>query len=112
MPDVPDPQSSFSASAFDAGAFWQKLKRVAKHLPFAKDMVALYYCMQDRETPVWVKATIVGALAYFVLPADMVPDVLPMLGFTDDAAAIALALQTVRTHVKPEHYADADEALG
>ena len=61
-------------------AFWGKVRRVAARLPFAEDLLSAYYCAFDRATPVQVKAALVGALAYFVLPVDVVPDILPLVG--------------------------------
>src|SRR4029450_2340184 len=61
--------------------FWHKARRVAARLPFAEDLLAAYYCAFDHATPIPVKASLVGALAYFVLPFDALPDVLPLLGF-------------------------------
>jgi uncharacterized membrane protein YkvA (DUF1232 family) len=58
-----------------------------------------------------VKATLIGALAYFVLPTDAVPDFLPVLGFADDAASLAAALRLVAAHVLPEHRTAAEAAL-
>ena len=72
--------------------FWQKLRALAARLPFAEDLVAAHYCAFDRQTPLHVKAALIGALAYFVLPADVVPDVLPVIGYTDDAAMLAGAI--------------------
>src|SRR3546814_16423891 len=65
--------------------FWRKIARVAGRVPFADEAVAAYFCALDPTTPGRVKATILAALAYFVLPADMVPDIVAGLGFTDDA---------------------------
>jgi uncharacterized membrane protein YkvA (DUF1232 family) len=84
-------------------SFWRKARRVAAHIPFAEDLLAAYYCAFDRETPLPVKATLVGALAYFVLPVDAIPDVLPVIGFTDDAAVLATAIKLVASHIRPEH---------
>jgi uncharacterized membrane protein YkvA (DUF1232 family) len=83
--------------------FWRKAARVAARLPFAEDLLAAYYCAFDQETPAHVKAALVGALAYFVLPFDFIPDVLPLLGFTDDAAVLLTALRMVAGHLRPEH---------
>jgi uncharacterized membrane protein YkvA (DUF1232 family) len=83
--------------------FWRKAARVAARLPFAEDLLAAYYCAFDQETPAHVKAALVGALAYFVLPFDFMPDVLPLLGFTDDAAVLLTALRMVAGHLRPEH---------
>ena len=91
--------------------FWRKAARVAARLPFAEDLLAAYYCAFDHATPVQVKATLVGALAYFVLPFDAVPDVLPFLGFADDAAILATALRMVANHLTPAHRAAAKRTL-
>jgi uncharacterized membrane protein YkvA (DUF1232 family) len=84
-------------------SFWRKVRRVAARIPFAEDLLAAYYCAFDRETPLAVKATLVGALAYFVLPVDAIPDVLPVIGFTDDAAVLATAIKLVASHIRPVH---------
>src|SRR6201991_2672894 len=91
--------------------FWRKLKRVIAHLPFAEDLLAAYYCAFDSRTPRHVQAALLGAIAYFVLPFDFVPDMLPVLGFTDDAAVLATALRMVATHITPEHRDAARAAL-
>jgi len=91
--------------------FWHKLKRLAVRLPFAEDLLAAYYCAFDRETPRHVQAALLGAIAYFVLPFDFVPDMLPILGFTDDAAILATALRMVATHITPEHREAARAAM-
>lgn len=91
--------------------FWIKLKRVTTKLPFAEDLLAAYYCAFDRETPRHVQAALLGAIAYFVLPFDFVPDVLPILGFTDDAAVLATAIRMVSSHITPEHRAAAHTAM-
>ena len=93
------------------GRFWRKLRGAAARIPFAEDLLAAYYCAFDRATPLPVKASLVGALAYFVLPADALPDVLPALGFTDDAAVLAAAIKLVASHIRPEHRAAAKEKL-
>lgn len=83
--------------------FFAKAKRVAAHLPFAEDLIAAYYCAFDRKTPRHVQISLLGALAYFILPFDFVPDLLPVLGFTDDAAVLATALRLVASHISPDH---------
>jgi uncharacterized membrane protein YkvA (DUF1232 family) len=83
--------------------FWRKLKRMAVKLPFAEDLLAAYYCAFDKHTPRHVQAALLGAIAYFILPFDIVPDVLPVLGFTDDAAILATALRMVASHINEDH---------
>ena len=91
--------------------FWHKVRRVAVQLPFAEDLLAAWYCAFDRETPTEVRAALIGALAYFVLPFDAMPDVMPMLGFADDAAVLVTALRLVASHLLPEHRAAAQRAI-
>jgi uncharacterized membrane protein YkvA (DUF1232 family) len=91
--------------------FWIKFKQVVAKIPFAEDLLAAYYCAFDRETPRHVQAALLGALAYFILPFDFMPDMLPILGFTDDAAILATAIRIVATHVTPEHREAARAAL-
>lgn len=83
--------------------FWSSLKRVAADLPFAEELVTAYYCAFDRDTPRHVQLALIGALAYFMLPFDIVPDMLPVLGFTDDAAVLAAAIRLVAGHITPAH---------
>ena len=91
--------------------FWGKLKRVAGKLPFVDDLVAVYYCSMDTGTPLKVRATLLGALAYFILPIDLVPDFLAGVGYGDDAAILAAAISLVSSHIKPKHRAAAARAL-
>jgi uncharacterized membrane protein YkvA (DUF1232 family) len=91
--------------------FWRKLRAVAAHLPFAEDLLAAYYCAFDRATPLQVKATLIAAIAYFVLPFDAIPDMLPVIGFTDDAAVLAAAIKMVAGAITPEHRQVAQEKL-
>jgi uncharacterized membrane protein YkvA (DUF1232 family) len=83
--------------------FWRKMTRHAGKLPFSEDLLAAYYCAFDRQTPMHVRAVLLGALAYFVIPFDGVPDLLPMLGFADDAAMLAAAMKLVIASIRPEH---------
>ncbi|MGH6644164.1 MAG: YkvA family protein [Bradyrhizobium sp.] len=91
--------------------FWKKLKQGVAMLPFAEDLLAAYYCAFDKQTPRHVQAALLGAIAYFILPFDFVPDVLPVLGFTDDAAILATAIRMVAGHITPEHREAARTAL-
>jgi uncharacterized membrane protein YkvA (DUF1232 family) len=91
--------------------FWLKLKRVAAQLPFAEDLLAAYYCAFDKQTPRHVQVSLLGAIAYFVLPFDFIPDMMPVLGFTDDAAVLATAIRLVANHITVEHREAARAAL-
>ena len=91
--------------------FWRKARRVASGLPFAEDLLAAYYCAFDRNTPLQIKAALLGALAYFVLPFDFIPDMLPFVGYTDDAAVLAAAIKLVSSNITDDHRAAARDAL-
>jgi uncharacterized membrane protein YkvA (DUF1232 family) len=91
--------------------FWIKFKKVVARLPFAEDLLAAYYCAFDRQTLRHVQAALLGAIAYFILPFDFIPDMLPILGFTDDAAVLATAIRLVASHIRPEHRDAARAAL-
>ena len=91
--------------------FWIKLKRVVARLPFAEDLLAAYYCAFDKETPRHVQGALLGAVAYFILPFDFIPDMLPVLGFTDDAAVLATAIRLVASHITEDHRQAARAAL-
>jgi uncharacterized membrane protein YkvA (DUF1232 family) len=92
--------------------FWGTMKRAAAHIPFAEDVAAAYYCALDPRTPFRVRGTLMAALAYFVLPFDIVPDFIFGIGFTDDIAVLTAAITAVQAHVKARHRKQAREALG
>ena len=94
-----------------ARGFWPKLRKWAPHLPFAPELLSVYYCARDPATPTSAKALLMAALAYFVMPFDAIPDVLAGVGFTDDAAVIAAVLALVGRNLKPVHKAQAQEFL-
>ncbi len=91
--------------------FWKKLKRSASHVPFAQDAVAAYYAAFDKGTPLKVRAALLGTLAYFVMPIDAIPDVLPVIGYSDDAALLLGTLRMLTEHVNPLHQSAAQDAL-
>jgi uncharacterized membrane protein YkvA (DUF1232 family) len=91
--------------------FWPSLKRVAANLPFAEDLLAAYYCALDRATPVQVKGMLFAALAYFVMPFDVFPDLMPLIGFTDDAAVLLITLRLISSNLRPQHREAARDAL-
>jgi uncharacterized membrane protein YkvA (DUF1232 family) len=91
--------------------FWRKLGAVAARIPFADEAVSAYYAARDRQTPTRVRAVLLGALAYFVMPVDLIPDFIAGLGFTDDATVLLLAAQTVSGHIKEPHRERAREML-
>lgn len=95
----------------DERKFVRRIRRVASKVPFARHAVAMWHSMQDERTPIAAKGLILGALAYFMLPTDLIPDFLAGLGFTDDAAVMIATLKTISSYLKPEHYREAEVTL-
>ena len=93
-----------------ARGFWPKIRTAAARIPFAKDVVSLWFCARDPQTPAAAKGMMLAGLAYFVLPADAIPDVLAAIGYSDDAAVIATLMALIGANVKPKHR-EAAEAL-
>jgi uncharacterized membrane protein YkvA (DUF1232 family) len=79
------------------------LGRVARSIPFAQDALAAWCCARDPATPARVRFILIAAVAYFVLPIDTIPDIVPLLGFTDDAAVLTAAIASVAGEITPEH---------
>lgn len=81
--------------------FWEKLKKFAKKAgsSVVYAVLLLYYTLQKKEVPMKVKAVIIGALGYFILPIDLIPDMFVGIGFTDDLGALGVALFQVALYV-------------
>lgn len=71
--------------------------------------LTLFHCLQDRDTPAWARTIIVGALGYLILPTDLVPDIIPGAGLTDDWGALVAALSTIAMYIKDGHKQKARE---
>lgn len=79
--------------------FWPTFQKAFAQLPFAEDIVTAYYCALDEKTPAHAKGILLAALAYFVLPIDIVPDFIVTIGFGDDIAILTAAIATLRNHM-------------
>ncbi len=98
---------------FSEDAFWDKVKLLAgkagsKVIYYA---LVLYYTLMDPKTPLRYKTIIAGALGYFILPIDLMPDFLPFAGLADDWAALIAAVTYVATAVTPENKEKAKEKV-
>ncbi|WP_052161798.1 YkvA family protein [Hoeflea sp. BAL378] len=91
--------------------FWRTFRKAAGQIPFAEDVVAAYYCALDPETPGKSKAVLLGALAYFIMPVDAIPDILAFVGFSDDIAVLTLAIATIRSNLTEAHRLAARKSL-
>lgn len=91
--------------------FWATFRKAVRYIPFAEDLVAAYYCALDPATPHRVRGILLGALAYFILPIDAVPDIVAGIGFTDDVTVLVAAIAMVQAHITPAHRERARQAL-
>ena len=105
-------EDKFSTAYSDDG-FWGKVKDFAKVAGegVLEPALKMYYAALDSNTPAWAKATIVGALGYFISPIDAIPDVVPVVGYSDDLGVLVAALATTAAHIKEEHVKKAKETL-
>ncbi|MFC7291562.1 YkvA family protein [Hirschia litorea] len=111
-PETEDEIAERKLNAEKARKALPKLLKFVRHIPFAEDVAASYYCAFDKETPGRVRGVLLAALAYFVVPTDVIPDFILALGFSDDATVIAMAMGIVSGHIKSEHRREAQLLLG
>jgi uncharacterized membrane protein YkvA (DUF1232 family) len=93
--------TSPSPESYSENSFWQKLAVFGRFAGYevVEKALWLYYAADRPDTPKWAKATVYGALAYFVLPADVVADIIPIAGYTDDLTVLVLAVTTIGGYV-------------
>jgi len=91
--------------------FWRRLRRLLRRIPLIDRTLAAYYCARDPETPLYARFALLGAVAYFIMPFDLIPDFIPVVAHIDDAAVMLLALRMVGHKIKPEHQARAQLTL-
>lgn len=106
-----DPEQQERQETFVLRRFWAKTRRTLGRIPFTRDALAAYYCATDPATPRRVRVILLAALAYFIVPTDLIPDFIAGLGYTDDATVLLAALRSVSRHVTPDHREKAAGAL-
>jgi uncharacterized membrane protein YkvA (DUF1232 family) len=97
------------ASQFSDSRFWDTVRRFARRAgrEVIEEALTLYHCLRDPDTPRWARVIIAGALGYFIVPTDLIPDFTPVVGFADDLGAFVAASACVALHIKPDHRARA-----
>lgn len=105
MSDLQKTDENAYEEAFSDDGFWAKLKGFARAAGREVVVAALtlYYCFRDPDTPARTRAIILGALGYFILPTDAIPDLAPLVGYSDDLGVLVMAMSMVATHIKAEH---------
>jgi uncharacterized membrane protein YkvA (DUF1232 family) len=112
LPALP-PDGEDAEHWYSPPRLWTKLRRIARFTgeKTLLTTLTLFYCLRDADTPAWAKGVIVGALGYLILPLDMIPDILPGAGYSDDWGALVAALATVGAYIKEEHKAKASDRV-
>lgn len=87
--------------SYSEDSFFDKIKECAKKAGVKVIYMGLilFYTLQKPSTPVWAKTVIIGALGYFIVPLDAIPDFTPVVGYGDDLGALAAAIGTVAMHI-------------
>ena len=108
MAETPNFEKEYSEQGF-----WDKLSRYARVAgrEVVEKALLLYYAAQEKDAPAWAKAIIIGALGYFIVPIDAIPDLSPIIGCTDDLGALVLALAAVSTYINDDVRAKAQARL-
>lgn len=94
---------------YSESGLWDKIrKNIAKiGVKVIYQALLLYYVAQSPNCPAKIKAGIIGALGYLISPIDLIPDIMPGIGYADDAAAIATAVALAQIYITDEIKAQA-----
>jgi uncharacterized membrane protein YkvA (DUF1232 family) len=105
-------EKDYTGDYSDTG-FWNKVKDYSKVAGKAvlEPALKMYYSATDADTPVWAKTAIYGALGYFISPIDALPDVVPVVGYSDDLGILLAATAAVAAYIKEEHVEKAKTTL-
>ena len=102
-PTIKNPFSKY-ALMFSEQNLWKKITRFAKQAGIQTIYVSLllYYAFKRKETPRWAKNIVIGVLGYFWAPIDAIPDLTPLIGYTDDIGVLTFGLVTIAAYVNKE----------
>jgi uncharacterized membrane protein YkvA (DUF1232 family) len=95
--------SPMNVSEYTRSSLWPKTRRMLGRLRFLRQVIAIYYCAIDRGTPWAARGFALLAVAYFLVPIDLIPDWIPAIGFVDDGFIIAAAIRILGRYVTDEH---------
>jgi len=99
--------------SFSEQSFWNKLKKFAKKagLKVVYSALLLFYAFKRPETPFWAKSIITGVLGYLISPIDFIPDLTPIVGYTDDLTMLGFGIATVAAYINDTVKSSAKEKI-
>lgn len=113
MSSPKDPDTDHYQQLYSEEGFWKKLASSSRKAgrKALNSALRMYYSARDPATPMWAKTTLYGALGYFISPIDAIPDLTPVLGYTDDIGVMAAATAVVAAHITAAHIKQAEEQV-
>ena len=104
--DFDSPEKVKAGEEYVESRLWYKLEKFGKKLSFARDLLALYQYMLDKNVSWHRKSIVVGALIYFIAPIDTIPDIAPLIGYLDDLGVITAVLKFLGSELIPYYEND------
>ncbi|MCO6488442.1 MAG: DUF1232 domain-containing protein [Phaeodactylibacter sp.] len=99
---------------FSESKFWKKIAHFAQQagVKTVYSALLLFYAYRRKETPTWAKSIVLGTLGYLIAPFDALPDLTPIIGYTDDLGVLSFGLVTIACYINDSVRAKAREQLG
>ena len=98
---------------YSEAGLWDKIKDTAKKAGsnLIYEVLQLYYVAKNPNVPMKIRAAMVAPLGYFISPVDLIPDLTPVVGYSDDAAVIAMAIAFAHAYIDDDIRHDAKAQL-
>lgn len=74
--------------------------KILSKIPLLVSLLKSYWKKEYRDIPVKSIVAVISALLYWLLPADAIPDMIPGIGYIDDASVIAFCLKLISDDLK------------
>ena len=86
---------------FSESSFWNTVQSYAKKIGVQSlySSLLLFYAFKRKETPTWAKNIIIGVLGYLIAPIDLIPDLTPFIGYTDDLGVLGIGLVAIASYI-------------
>jgi uncharacterized membrane protein YkvA (DUF1232 family) len=86
---------------FSESNFWNTVQSYAKKIGVQSvySSLLLFYAFKRKETPTWAKNIIIGVLGYLIAPIDLIPDLTPFIGYTDDLGVLGIGLVAIASYI-------------